>query len=85
MPKTERTVVRILISANHGHRIEIPNRHVGAGCARTYQIQGAALHTHALTITVAQFRALASGQPIVVTCAIGAGHTHQVVVQVDRA
>lgn len=67
-----------VISANHGHAVVVPAADVTAAVTKTYSIRGSSGHDHTITITKAQFVALAGGASITVRSTSGAGHTHDV-------
>ena len=72
-----------VIAANHGHSLTVPKADVAAAMDKTYDITGAALHSHMVTITAAQFAMLAANQSIMVTSTSNdpnMGHTHLVTV-----
>ncbi len=69
-----------LIANNHpaAHSLVVPLADIEAGADKTYDIQGASAHPHTVTITAADFAALAAGQPIQMESSMDAGHTHLV-------
>lgn len=69
-----------VISANHGHALNVPAADVTAGVAKTYSIKGTSGHDHTVTITAAQFAQLGAGRAVTVPSSNGAGHTHSVTV-----
>ena len=66
------------IAGNHGHVLVIATADLDSTTAMTYDIQGAAAHSHSVTFTPAQLQALKAGQAVVVTSTIGAQHDHVV-------
>lgn len=69
-----------VISANHGHSLVVSAADVAAGKTRSYSIAGTSSHDHTVTISTAQFAALAMGKAVSVLSTNGAGHTHTVTV-----
>ena len=47
---------------------------------KTYDIMGAAAHSHNVTVTAANFTTLQGNHQVMVTSTLGAGHTHGVIV-----
>jgi hypothetical protein len=73
------------IGTNHAsgaHSMTVSSADVNAGVDKTYDITGASMHSHMVTITAADFQALAAsaGAMITVTSTTGGGHTHEVTV-----
>jgi hypothetical protein len=70
------------ISANHDHVLAIAVGDLDSGTPRTYNIQGAATHSHGVTFSVNQLRQLRAGEAVTVTSTPfpGDGHTHEVTV-----
>lgn len=66
------------ISGNHGHVLSIPVADLDSTVDRTYDIQGTASHTHAITLTVAQLQMLRAGQAVTVTSTTTLDHAHNV-------
>jgi len=66
------------ITGNHGHVLVIPTADLDSATAMTYDIQGAATHSHSVSFTPAQLQALKAGQIVIVTSTIGAQHDHVV-------
>jgi len=68
------------IAANHGHAITIPVADLDSPTARTYDIAGAAGHSHTITLSPAQLQQLKAGVTVAVTSSpsTGDGHTHGV-------
>jgi hypothetical protein len=66
------------IAANHGHVLMIATADLDSATDKVYDIQGSAAHTHTVTLTVAQLRALKAGMSVTVTSSPGAGHDHSV-------
>lgn len=70
------------ISSNHGHVLTVTKEDVVAAVDKTYDITGAATHSHTVTLTAANFASLQSdpnGQ-VMVTSSV-TGHTHQVTIR----
>jgi hypothetical protein len=57
--------VTALISQNHGHSLTIPLADIEAGVEMTYDATGSATHCHQVTLTAADFAALAAGEVVV--------------------
>jgi hypothetical protein len=68
------------IANNHGHALTVTLDDAKAGIDKTYDIQGAAGHTHSVTITSAQFADLAAGKSVVATSTETSLHTHSITV-----
>lgn len=68
------------VSANHGHALFVPAEDVAAAVAKTYSIEGSASHPHEVTLTEADFAALAAGDALEVVSSNNFGHTHVVTV-----
>jgi hypothetical protein len=68
------------IAANHGHVFTIPLGDLDSPTARTYDIAGAAGHSHTITLSPAQLQQLKAGVAVAVTSSPLAadGHTHGV-------
>lgn len=66
------------IAANHGHVLMLPVADLGSAVDKTYDIQGSAVHTHTLTLTVANLRALKAGTNVTVISSTTAEHEHSV-------
>jgi hypothetical protein len=49
------------IAGNHGHVLTIPTADLDATVDKVYDIQGSAIHTHSVTLTVANLQALKAG------------------------
>src|SRR6185503_14082882 len=72
------------IGTNHPmpHMLTVPPADITAGTEKTYNIQGASMHPHSVTLTAANFATLAGGGSITVTSTSGGtpAHTHMVTV-----
>jgi len=70
------------ISANHGHVLTIPVADLDSATAKTYDITGAAPHSHQVTFSAAQLAQLKAGMAVTVTSSAfaGDGHTHDAAV-----
>ena len=68
------------IAGNHGHTLVVSLADVNAAADKTYDITGAAPHSHMLTVTAAQFGQIKNGQTLNITSTSGGGHTHTVTV-----
>lgn len=68
------------ITQNHGHVLTVTREDILAGVDKTYDIMGTSLHTHAVTITAAQFAMLQADQSITTTSTLESSHTHGIVV-----
>ena len=66
------------IAANHGHTLVIAKADLDSATDKVYDIQGAAVHSHTVTLTVAQLRALKAGATVNVTSSTTAAHEHAV-------
>lgn len=64
------------IANNHGHVLSVPGADLAATRDHTYNIQGAADHTHSVTLTTAELMTLAAGGTVTATSTLGGGHTH---------
>jgi len=78
----------IVIGTNHGHTLDLPDRHVRSGKERRYDIAGDGVHPHVVTLTARDFEVLRSGGTVeTVSTAdglhgeiIGSAHTHTVTI-----
>ena len=70
----------VAIAANHGHVLVVSKADITAAAVKTYDITGTAGHAHSVTVTAANFAALAGNTSIMVTSTAGGGHTHMVTV-----
>jgi hypothetical protein len=68
------------ISGNHGHTLMVSKADVMMAAAHTYDITGAADHTHMVTISAGAFGMLASNQSVMTISTTGANHTHNITV-----
>jgi hypothetical protein len=70
------------ISANHGHTLTVPVADLDSPTARTYDIAGAAGHSHQVTFSPMQLQQLKAGTAVSVgsTAFPGDGHSHNVTV-----
>jgi hypothetical protein len=68
------------IAGNHGHVLTVTLADVDAAADKTYDIMGTATHTHAVTITAAQFADIKAGETRTFTSTSAGGHSHQVTV-----
>ena len=68
------------IAANHPqpHALVIPASDLDLTSAKTYDIQGAADHSHTVTFSAAQLAQLKAGTMVTVTSTTTFGHEHQV-------
>lgn len=77
------TTPNTVIQTNHAgaaHVMTVSLADVNAGADKTYDIMGASLHTHSVTITAAQFTQIKNGQTLALTSTSGGAHTHAVTV-----
>ena len=73
------------IGSNHAqgaHSMQVTEADVNAGADKDYDITGASMHSHTVTVTAANFATLAAqgGGTIMVTSTDGGGHTHNITV-----
>lgn len=73
------------IGGNHGHAMSVSVNDLSATAAKVYDIQGAADHTHFVTLSTADLATLKSGASVTVTStsassASTTAHTHSVTV-----
>jgi VCBS repeat-containing protein len=68
------------ISLNHGHALTIAVADLDSLTAKTYDIMGAAAHSHQVTFSTTQLQQLKAGTAVTVTSTAfsGDGHTHNV-------
>lgn len=68
----------VTIAGNHGHVLVLPLADLDSPTARSYDIQGSAVHTHSVTFSAAQLAMLKAGQVVSVTSTAfsGDGHSH---------
>ncbi|MFO0737119.1 MAG: hypothetical protein U0270_14620 [Labilithrix sp.] len=69
-----------VIGNNHGHSLQVSPEDVAAGVEKTYSIKGASSHDHRVTLTAADFAALAIGTSITVSSTTAGAHAHPVTV-----
>ena len=69
------------IAANHGHVLSIAAADLDSTTDKVYDIQGNADHTHGVTLSVAQLRALKAGMPVSVVTSTTLAHEHSVSIQ----
>lgn len=69
------------IAANHGHVLSIAAADLDSTTDKVYDIQGSADHTHGVTLTVANLRALKAGMPVTVVTSTTLAHEHSVSIQ----
>jgi phage gp29-like protein len=67
------------VSANHGHELRVGDSDVESGTARSYDIKGAADHSHTVAIDEAGMEQLKAGEAITVTSTEGGepAHVHE--------
>jgi hypothetical protein len=73
----------ITIATNHPHgphKLTMTDADVMAAAEKTYDIQGAAAHSHMVTLTADQMAMLKAHGTVMVTSSDGEGHTHMVTV-----
>ena len=75
------TGCRDTIAANHGHVLSIAAADLDSTTDKVYDIQGNADHTHGVTLSVAQLRALKAGMPVSVVTSTTLAHEHSVSIQ----
>jgi hypothetical protein len=70
------------IATNHGHTLPIAVADVNSTVDKSYDITGAATHSHSVTLTAQQLAQLKAGTAVSVTSTAGGtdGHTHAVAV-----
>jgi len=68
------------IDANHGHILVIATADLDSLTDKVYDIQGGASHSHSVTLTVAQLRALKAGTTVTVTSSTTLAHEHGVTI-----
>lgn len=68
------------IAANHGHTLPIAVADLDLPGGKTYDIRGAATHSHSVTLSTAQLAQLKAGTAVTVTSTAGDvdNHTHQI-------
>jgi hypothetical protein len=70
----------VVIGTNHGHTMTVAKADVTAAVPKTYDIAGASLHTHTVTLTAAHFATLATNFSVTVTSTSDGTHAHAVTV-----
>jgi hypothetical protein len=68
------------IGSNHGHVLTVTSADAAAGVDKTYDIMGAATHTHSVTITAAMFAMLETGATVTTSSTVNSGHDHAITV-----
>jgi hypothetical protein len=66
------------ISDNHGHALAIAAADLDSTSDKTYDIRGAADHTHSVTFSAAQLAQLKAGNTVTVTSSPAFGHDHRI-------
>lgn len=69
-----------MIAANHGHTLVIATADLDSATDKVYDIQGGATHSHSVTLSVAQLRALKAGTTVNVTSSTALAHDHGVTI-----
>lgn len=69
------------IAANHGHVLTVAATDLDSATDKVYDIQGSAAHTHSVTLTVADLRALKAGNTVNVVSSTTSAHEHSVSIQ----
>ena len=69
-----------VISANHDHVLTIAVADLDSATPKTYDIRGAADHSHQVTFSVAQLKQLKAGTTVTVTSTVAEGHMHNATV-----
>src|SRR5437868_2050294 len=67
----------VTIQSNHGHVLAVSKAEVAAAADKTYDITGTAGHSHTVTVTAANFAALARNEAVTVISSVTV-HTHTV-------
>ena len=70
-----------MIAANHGHVLTITAADLDSATDKVYDIQGSAAHSHGVTLTVANLRALKAGNLVNVVSSTTSAHEHGVSIQ----
>lgn len=66
------------ISGNHGHVLSIPTADLDSTTPKTYDIQGAADHTHQVTFSAADLANLKAGRTVNVVSTTTLAHEHAI-------
>ncbi len=74
-------VIDARVGSNHGHVLVVSPDDIAAGVDKTYEVKGSAGHNHRVTVTAADFRAIAAGQPFRARTTAEGGHRHNVLVR----
>jgi hypothetical protein len=69
------------IAANHGHVLTIAATDLDSATDKVYDIQGSADHSHTVTLTVANLRALKAGTMVSLVTSTTLAHEHNVSIQ----
>jgi hypothetical protein len=69
---------QILIAQNHGHTLVVPRADVSAGLDKVYGFEGAAGHTHQVTVGAGHFQSLRAGMTVQLLSTEALAHTHSV-------
>lgn len=70
----------IAISGNHGHSLLVPAADFTDGTDKTYDVHGAATHSHFVTLSLAQRNTLRSGTKVTVVSTTSEFHNHDVTI-----
>jgi hypothetical protein len=68
------------ISGNHGHVLVVSKEDVAAGAQKTYDIRGAADHSHQVTLTSADMAALGENMQAHEASTVALSHSHAITV-----
>ncbi len=78
------TACTVEIGGTDGHELVVPQSHVDAKTERVYDIQGAAPHSHQVTVTAAHFEKIAKGERVHLTASAGDDHTHLILISLAK-
>jgi len=81
-PNCSQNGTKAKIADNHSapHSLIVPKSDLTSTTNKTYDIMGAADHTHMVTLTAANLASLLANTPVTVTTTTTLSHTHQIIV-----
>jgi hypothetical protein len=69
-----------VIGGNHGHVLTVAKADITAGTAKTYDIRGAADHTHSVTISAPNFATLTNNTVVTTSSTTDSSHNHTITI-----
>ena len=69
--------MNVNIVENHSHELTVTAEEVAAAVEVTYDIEGGGTHNHTVTVSAADFTALAAGETVMIESSMGT-HLHAI-------